>query len=396
MTSLSYKNGLENLQEWVSKGGRPWERNRHFWIILLLFFGLTFLYYLDYLSTGKGDPLDSSVFGGVHDLYRTFFLIPIIYTAFVFRQKGCLVASFAFLFIVIPRALYVSPYPNPLLRALISVVSSFLIGVLVAAWRTRLEVESKDREKLAAAYEEVKRYSKCLEENQEMLIQAEKLASMGQLAASIAHEVNNPLSGVLVYIQLMRKKLDRGDLETAVLQDYLSRIDFEITRSTKLIRSLLDFSSQSKPNIQETDCNDVLLKALDLAIHARSTDAKVETELGRLPRIMADPDQLQEVLINLIVNAFQAMPKGGTLFVRTEVAEGEVRMAVRDTGCGIPPENMGKLFTPFFSTKKDVKGVGLGLPVSYGIVQRLKGRIDVQSTVGEGSTFTVCIPIGQR
>jgi signal transduction histidine kinase len=394
LMSFISESGLEDFREWVAKGGRPEERKGHFWIILCLFVALTVLYYLDHLLAISGRSQGIGFFGGVHDLHRTFVLVPIIYAALVFRLSGCLIASVAFLCIVLPRAFYVSPYPNPLLRPLISVVSSFLIGALVAAWRTRLEVESRDKERLAAAYEEVTHYSKRLEENQEMLIQAEKLASMGQLAASIAHEVNNPLTGVLVYVQLIRKKLAKGNLQTEILQDYLSRIEFEVTRSAKLVRNLLDFSSQSKPNIQQTDCNEVLMRALDLAIHARSGNADVQTHLGQLPKIMADPEQLQEVLINLIVNAFQAMPSGGTLTIRTEVGEQEVRMAVRDTGCGIPPENMGKLFTPFFSTKKDVKGVGLGLPVSYGIVQRLSGRIDVESAVGEGSTFTVCIPIG--
>ena len=92
------------------------------------------------------------------------------------------------------------------------------------------------------------------------------------------------------------------------------------------------------------------------------------------------------------MNAFQAMPRGGTLKLVTDAVDGEVKIAVKDTGCGIPPENMGKLFTPFFSTKKEVKGVGLGLPVSYGVIQRFKGKIEVESKVGEGSTFTVCLP----
>jgi signal transduction histidine kinase len=393
MKSSRSKDGVEGLIEWVSNNTFPNSRVRHLWIIVLLFGALTAIYYVDYLAPLVGWRLEPSFFLGVHDLHRTFFLFPIIYAALVFRQRGNLVASFAFLCIVLPRALYLSPYPNPLLRPLISVVSSSVIGALVAAWHHQLEEERKDRKKLSAAYDEVRAYGKRLEENQEMLIHAEKLASMGQLAASIAHEVNNPLSGVLVYVQLMKKKLARGDVETTTLLDYLTKIDFEITRSAKLIRNLLDFSSQSKPNIEAVDCNEVLSRALDLAIHARSSDARVETELGLLPKIMTDADQLQEVLINLVINGFQAMPRGGTLTVRTYVENQEVRIAVHDTGCGIPPENMSKLFTPFFSTKKDIKGVGLGLPVSYGIMQRLNGRIEVESTVGKGSTFTVCIPV---
>jgi signal transduction histidine kinase len=391
--SPRHGDAINGLIEWVSNTNLPVAHARHFWIITLIFSLLTFLYYMDHIALFGGWRLGGAFFGGVHDLHRAFFLLPIIYGALIFGLKGSLLASFAFLCIVLPRALYVSPYPNPLLRAFISVIWSSIIGILIAAWRTRLYVERKDKENLAAAYDQVKSYSKRLEENQEMLIQAEKLASMGQLAASIAHEVNNPLSGVLVYVQLMKKKLTRGAVDSSAVLNYLSRIEFEVTRSTKLIQNLLDFSSQSKSNVEETDCNEVLTRALDLAIHARSINAHVETELGLLPKIMADPDQLQEVFINLIVNGFQAMPAGGALTVRTGVENQEVRIAIRDNGCGVPPENMSKLFTPFFSTKKDVKGVGLGLPVSYGIVQRLNGRIEVESVVGEGSTFTVCIPV---
>ncbi len=368
-------------------------RIRHLGIIVFLFAGLTFFYFVDYIALVRGWHWSQSFSTGVHDLHRTLFIFPIIYAALVFGLRGSLVASFAFLCIVLPRALYVSLYPNPLLRALISVASASVIGVLVAAWRRELNLERSDKEMLSAAYDEVKKYGQQLEENQKMLIGAERLASMGQLAASIAHEVNNPLSGVLVYVQLMKKKISKGNLEASVLLDYLTKIDSEVSRCTKLIRNLLDFSSQSEPNIQDVDCSELLDKALDLAVHARTGDCRVETHAAVLPPVKADPDQLQEVLVNLAINAFQAMPQGGTLSVRAYVENEEVRIAFADTGCGIPAENMSKIFTPFFSTKKDVKGVGLGLPVSYGIMQRLNGRIEVQSRVGEGSTFTVCIPL---
>jgi signal transduction histidine kinase len=365
-------------------------------VIVCLFLGLTLIYYIEFIATTTNSFLDEVLFAGVRDLHRTFFLIPIVYAALIFGIKGSLIVSLAFLCVVLPRAFFLSPYPNPLLRASISVASSAIIGMLVAAWHSRLKAEKKDKERLAAAYEELKGYHSRLEENQTMLIQAEKLASMGQLAASIAHEVNNPLSGVLVYIQFMTKKMTEGDYDKETMLRYLSRMELEVTRSTKLIRNLLDFSAQSPASMQEVDVNDVVDQALDLAIYARSANTSVERALGPLPRIITDPEQLQEVLINLIMNGLQAMPEGGTLTLRTDFAPEEVRIAVGDTGCGIPPENIGKLFTPFFSTKKEVKGVGLGLAVSHGIIERLEGRIEVESTVGKGSTFTVCLPAQKR
>jgi two-component system NtrC family sensor kinase len=259
--------------------------------------------------------------------------------------------------------------------------------------------------RLKQARQELEDYGRLLEQKveertqqltkmQAHLIQSEKMASMGQLAASIAHEVNNPLSGVLIYNQLLTKKITRGDFNREAFLDYLSKMEHELSRSTKLIRSLLDFSRQSEPKIKEVNVNEVLNRALELAIHAGSKEnTRVEKDLQSLPTFMVDPDQLEQVFVNLIMNALQAMPGGGKLSLRTFLENGELKIAVRDTGCGIPPENLDKIFTPFFSTKKEVKGVGLGLSVVYGIIQGLKGEIEVKSKVGEGTTFTVRLPM---
>jgi two-component system NtrC family sensor kinase len=219
---------------------------------------------------------------------------------------------------------------------------------------------------------------------------------MGQLAASIAHEVNNPLSGVLIYNQLITKKIAQGDINKFAILGYLSKMEHELTRSTKLIRNLLDFAVQSEPNMKEVDANEILNQCLELAIHTGSPKIKVEKLFASAPRITADPDQLQQVFINLIMNALQAMPDGGVLKLRTFVENQELKIEVQDTGCGIPPENMSRIFTPFFSTKQEIKGVGLGLAVSYGIIQRHCGRIEVKSKTSEGTTFTICLPLSQQ
>ena len=236
---------------------------------------------------------------------------------------------------------------------------------------------------------------KQLKDAHEGLIQAEKLSSLGQLAASIAHEVNNPLSGVLVYTQLLNKKISQDNFNKENALNYLAKMEVELTRSTKLVRNLLDFARQSPPVLRDTDLNDVINRALGLIAHsAHVLHIQVDKDLSPdLPHFLADPDQLQQVAINMILNAVQAMPNGGKMTLRTVEENGEVRMEFHDTGCGIPPENMNKLFTPFFTTKKEVKGVGLGLAVSYGIIQRHHGRIGVQSKEGEGSHFTIYLPL---
>ncbi len=234
-----------------------------------------------------------------------------------------------------------------------------------------------------------------LRTTQEELIQAEKLTSLGQLAASVAHEINNPLSGVLIYLNLMTKKIAADDIRKEITLDYLGKIDSEVTRVTKLVQNLLGFARQSTPTLKQVDINEVANWALDLVAHsAELQNVQIIKELNpSLPQLIADFDQLQQVFTNLILNAIQAMPQGGRLTLRTSVDNSHLKVEVQDTGCGISPENMHKLFTPFFTTKQEVKGVGLGLAVAYGIVQRHRGKIEVQSKEERGTTFTISLPL---
>jgi signal transduction histidine kinase len=370
-------------------------RSPHFWIIAALMALGTFSYYVDRTSLVDTPPFSHSFFTGVHDLQRTLFFIPIVYAALVFRVRGSLIALLAFLGVVLPRALLFSPYPDPVLRPLLFFISAAFVSLLIATQLNRVEKERKARAELSVAYRELSEYDQRLKETQEQLIQAEKLTSLGQLAASIAHEINNPLSGVLAYTQLLARKVKSDKLSKEVAIDYLSKMESELTRSTRLVLNLLDFARQSLPTMKEVDINHVIDRAFDLAAHsAELQHVQVVKDLApSLPKVMADADQLQQVCTNLILNAIQAMPGGGRLTLRTSVDNGQLKMEVQDTGCGIPPENMRKLFTPFFSTKPEVKGVGLGLAVAYGIIQRHRGRIEVQSKEGEGTTFTIYLPL---
>jgi len=234
-----------------------------------------------------------------------------------------------------------------------------------------------------------------LKDTQEDLIQAEKLTSLGQMAASIAHEVNNPLAGVLVYTQLLAKKIAGDSLPKEKALDYLSKMESELTRSSRMIRNLLDFARQSPPSLRAIKPNEVIERALSLVAHsAEMQHIEVLKELSpSLPTVMADFDQLQQVCTNLILNAVQAMPDGGRLTLCTSADNNQFKIEVQDTGCGISVENMRKLFTPFFTTKGKGKGVGLGLAVGYGIIQRHQGRIEVQSEEGKGATFTIYLPV---
>jgi PAS domain S-box-containing protein len=232
------------------------------------------------------------------------------------------------------------------------------------------------------------------------LIRAEKLTSLGQLAASVAHEVNNPLAGILVYTALLLKKYQGKKLQTEETENQLLKMKKELERTSGIIRNLLDFSRQSDADMRPTEINKVVEAALLLVRHQISLEnIKLEMKLGQdLPLVLAGFDQIQQVLINLMLNATQAMPEGGKLTLATSVAKGvkinespknTVRIDVTDTGIGIPKENLRKLFTPFFTTKEKGKGVGLGLPVVHGIIERHKGKIEVASEENKGTTFTI-------
>jgi two-component system NtrC family sensor kinase len=296
--------------------------------------------------------------------------------------------------VVLPRTFY-SPYADPLVRPLLFVLFTAFLGVLTAMLIDRGEKEEKAHAELNIAHQELSTYVQQLKESQEQLIQAEKLTSLGQMAASIAHEINNPLAGVLVYTQLLSKKVASDTFKEEEALDYLSKMESEVNRCSRIIRNLLDFARQKELMLRLVDINRVLEQVLSLVGHqAQLQNIEVVKEFSpSLPNVMADFDQLQQVFINLTLNAIQAMPDGGKLTLRSSAVDGEVRIDVQDTGCGISKENLGKLFTPFFTTKAKGKGVGLGLAVVHGIIERHKGRIKVQSEVGKGTTFSVYLGV---
>ena len=370
-------------------------RSPHFWVIVLLFAGFTAIYYAEQLGLVRCLPGCEGFFTTVHDLHRTLFFIPIIYASLIFHVRGGFISCLAFLIVMLPRALFYSLYPHPVARSFVFFVPATLISLLVAALLDQIERAKKAREDLSAVYNELAESVVQLQESQEQLIQAEKLSSLGQMSASIAHEINNPLAGVLVYAQLLAKKLSRDTLTKQVGLEYLGKMASEVDRSSRIIRNLLDFARPSEPKLGDVNINAVIEDALTLVDHrAELGHVGLIKELHpNLPTVYADYDQLRQVLVNLTLNAIQATPSGGWVNVQTQPAEnGALEVEVKDTGCGISKENMGKLFTPFFTTKEKGQGVGLGLAVAKSIVEKHCGSIDVQSDEGAGTTFTIVLP----
>ncbi|MHC4113074.1 MAG: PAS domain-containing sensor histidine kinase [Planctomycetota bacterium] len=236
------------------------------------------------------------------------------------------------------------------------------------------------------------------------LIRSEKLASVGQLAAGVAHEVNNPLAGILVYIKLLLKRYKQKKLQTEETETQLEKIGRETERCSRIIKNLLDFSRQTEVKLRPVNINKVIEATFSIIGHQISLEnVTTEMELSTsLPSILVDFDQIQQALMNIMLNATQAMPNGGDLTITTSVAKrvkigrsirDAVRIDVSDTGVGIPKENLGKLFTPFFTTKEKGKGVGLGLSVVHGIIERHHGKIEIKSNPGAGTTFSIYLGI---
>jgi len=223
------------------------------------------------------------------------------------------------------------------------------------------------------------------------LIQSEKLAAVGKLAAGVAHEINNPLTGILTNSSLMLEDLDpdhpwRDDIQTIVS---------ETLRCRNIVKGLLDFARQTKPQRTLIDMNDVAEEVLSLVRNQSSfRNIRVTTELDpTLPAVLADNDQMRQVVLNIVLNASEAMPQGGALRVASKVdaTETGIELRISDSGPGIPNDVKARLFEPFFTTKK--MGTGLGLAIAYGIMERHKGQLRVDTARDRGTTFTIALPI---
>jgi two-component system NtrC family sensor kinase len=236
---------------------------------------------------------------------------------------------------------------------------------------------------------------KKLQETHVQLVSSEKMASLGKLAAGIAHEINNPLGGILIYSSLMMEDLPETDSRRADLV----RIVQEAGRCKEIVKSLLEFARQTEPKMEPTDVNRAITDGLFFLVNqALFHNIHIVKKLDAfLPFVRGNASQLKQVFMNIIVNAAEAMRGGGTLTITTFSAPDQKTVFVEfdDTGEGIPPENLTRIFDPFFTTKEVGKGTGLGLATSYGIVEDHGGKISVESQAGEGTTFTIELPVHQ-
>ncbi|MFA5846388.1 MAG: ATP-binding protein [Thermodesulfovibrionales bacterium] len=244
----------------------------------------------------------------------------------------------------------------------------------------------------AKLYENLKKQMAELKETQEELVQAAKLAAIGELASNIAHEINNPLTSILGYSELIKEETDINN----IMRD-IEVIEKESLRARDIVHQLLEFSRKRPLEIKEIQINDIMSEVLALAaVPLKDSNIKISKLYGDIPLIEGDANQLKQVFLNIINNAIFAMQGGGSLGVTTAMTDKDsVHIEIRDTGKGIPKEILQRIFEPFFTTKQE-KGTGLGLSVSYKIIQSHNGRIDVESEEDRGTKFTIVLPVSVK
>jgi len=257
----------------------------------------------------------------------------------------------------------------------------------MVSWARTLEerVEEKSRE-LRKAHDEV--------------LHVETMASVGKMAAVVAHEINNPLSGILTYAKLLKKWVENDDVSNEKQDEAIQCLNLianESRRCGELVKNLLNFSRQAPMNVQSTDLNQVVQQCTMLLRHnLEIASIQLHATLAEgLPHLQCDPSQIEQVLLAVIVNAADAMPHGGNLWLETRLYDVpcQVAISIRDDGTGIPPEVLPKIFEPFVTTKEHGHGTGLGLAVSRSIIERHSGKISLQSELGKGTTVTITLPV---
>ena len=274
------------------------------------------------------------------------------------------------------------------------------LGLLAASFndmtRSLRRMDSELRSLMSDLERQVEERTADLKKAQAALVQTEKLSSLGRLSASIAHEINNPLAGILTFAKLVIRDLEAGPPDEPARKEmvrHLALVERETQRCSAIVRNLLDFARDRPLALKEVSVNTVTDEVLQLISNQAAIQGLVlEKRLEPVPPIMGDPGQLRQAVLNVVLNACEALgERGGTVSVTTRAsAEGGAEIVVSDTGSGISPQHLPDIYEPFFTTKE--KGTGLGLSVVYGIMQRHRGRVEAQSAPGRGATFTLSLP----
>jgi two-component system NtrC family sensor kinase len=276
---------------------------------------------------------------------------------------------------------------------------SLLLETLGDEVRKSKEETQAAKEALERRTDELERALARLVRTQARLAESEKLVSVGLLAAGVAHEINNPLAVILQKTGWMQDLLDEEEFRKSEnFQEFrtsVAKIEEHVERARKVVHNMLGYARRMEPRLEDVDVNQTINQTIDILENfARANNIDIQTDLmDSVPIIAGDQAQLQQVILNLISNAIDAIGKDGTVSVKSRADDSVIRVVIADTGPGIPENMQKKIFDPFFTTKSSGKGTGLGLWISYNIIEKLGGSLSLRSQVGQGAEFTITMPI---
>jgi len=354
-------------------------------VLVVLILGITALHYMTGIHKAQ-----------FHDIYRRLYYIPILLGGLWFTLRGGLGTAIAVSILFAPHVVFQwghhpTAEPEQYLEILLYNVIGFLTGFLAERERIQKVYQQKATRRLEESYAKLREQADLILEIEEQLRRADRLSALGELSAGMAHEIRNPLASIRGTAEILQDGIDPADKRYEFTRILIKEVD----RLNRVVEDFLRFARPAPVERGRFDVNEALREVLTLVRQpAMKSGVRTELAAGELPPLPGDREQLKQAFLNLVLNALQAMPGGGVLTIGTELVDAQLRIRIADTGQGIPAENLERIFNPFFTTRQE--GTGLGLAITHRIIQGHGGRIEAQSRLGEGTTFTVIIPVGKQ
>jgi len=354
-------------------------------ILILLILGITALHYMTGIQKAQ-----------FHDIYRRLYYVPIVLGGLWFTLRGGLGAAIAVSILFAPHVVFQwghhpTAEPEQYLEILLYNGIGFLTGFLAERERIQKVSHQKAAQRLEESYAKLRDQADLILEIEEQLRRADRLSALGELSAGMAHEIRNPLGSIRGTAEILQDGIDPADPRYEFSRILIKEVD----RLNRVVEDFLRFARPAPVERGRFDVNEALREVLTLTRQpALKNGVRTELVPGEVPLLPGDREQLKQAFLNLVLNALQAMPDGGTLAIATERVEGRLRIRFADSGQGIPRENLERIFNPFFTTRQE--GTGLGLAITHRIVQGHGGRMEVESRLGEGTTFTVVLPVESK